>query len=709
MKAPVFEFKLPGVATVRVTGSNEGRYARYCTRIGAVEGDDSAAVDFEASEAGEWTLDGVAAEGGRSRHVRGRPCFYESTYQVRCNFAPEAGVTEAYVLHEMKSVADEFYFEENLLDGRFDFVNSPGQFTFEIDYVAHGKLQKLKLKWWVVSEKINVCKDVKTIKEVIEKENKGFVYSFLSQTKGSAGLSPSASKNNGEWLDIFRRFVEPYVKAVGWIVRSPHLRYQPEVEYVRADRVNRWKPQLVNRLKSMDRERQERTLFRVEKIRPKIDTPENRFVLFTLKKISARLGDLAGQCRKSTGVAERYAKQVEDWKKELERLAAAPFFRAIGTFDGLKQENLVLQRQRGYSKIFETWVALKHALDVTKSGLDAGNRPIWKLYEFWCYLAIRNYLVDRHYEIDWTKSGLGSLATVKDVFSEVDPESDANGDERPDKGHGKCQYVFNDPARNRTITLVYQQSYSNAGSADHDDGLSAHLVEQIPDIVMTIRENGGGGDVFTYLFDAKYRIMSWPSVQNPEKDAAPYKTINEMHRYRDAILYRRQKEAGADKGRLTHEIIGAYVLYPGRADKSFDYKPYIDEENIGAIPLLPGEGGDTALRKYLTAFIDYPGRNEHLGGVIPTRGTTAVVGEGFSEETIPTFALEPNEMPSLSEKAKSVMKVPLAKEARITKMPTLVRLKSNNTAEVIVKVKSRSGGDKTHGLYEIEWTPEGSM
>lgn len=648
MKSVVFEFRIPDVLTVRVTGSNENRYARYRKRI-----DDpnsqldetakaaAAEVEYESSQAGHWTLgNGAASE--LTRKTRGNPAFYESVYQVRCVFDPKAGVSDAFVFHEMKSVADEFYFENALLDGRFDFVNAPGRFTFEIDYVSHHKPQKLKLSWWVVSEKINVLKDAKEIKDAIDRENKGFVYAFLSQTKDRAGLSSKRLTKGDEWLDIFRNFVDPYREAVDWIVRSPHLRYRPEIQYERADKIRRWTPQQANRYRCLDKDMKERYLFRVERIEPKIDTLENRFVLFTLRKISEKLGVLEKQCRLAKGVADAYADRVHAWKMGLDKLKAKPFFRSIGRFDGLRQESLVLQRKRGYAKIYETWVALQHAIDVTKQGLDAGNRPIWKLYEFWCYLVIRDYIKGitengrPRYEIDAAKSGLGSLLRIADVFEDADPEEAEGGAGKHVKGGKKCEYVFKDtrPGATRTIRLTYQQSYSNASSADVDDSLSAHIVEQIPDIVMTIDENDAEKNSYTYLFDSKYQIMSLPSVEDPRQDAAPYKTINEMHRYRDAILYRKQKTAGQTKGRLTHEVIGAYVLFPGRPDSAFDYRPFINEENIGAIPLLPGADGKNILHAYLDKFLGHSSAEGHLRGTIPTRGTSVVIGEMPDESTL---------------------------------------------------------------------------
>jgi len=64
--------------------------------------------------------------------------------------------------------------------------------------------------------------------------------------------------------------------------------------------------------------------------------------------------------------------------------------------------------------------------------------------------------------------------------------------------------------------------------------------EQKPDIVLRLTKPVGGDNTFklTYLFDAKYRLEAdREGVDSPPNDA-----INQMHRYRDAIYYRSNKE-----------------------------------------------------------------------------------------------------------------------------------------------------------------------
>ena len=126
-----------------------------------------------------------------------------------------------------------------------------------------------------------------------------------------------------------------------------------------------------------------------------------------------------------------------------------------------------------------------------------------------------------------------------------------------------------------------------------------------------------GGETFTYLFDAKYRID-----ERGGKDASPAEPINDMHRYRDAILYRSQD----GERKLSRQVVGAYVLYPGRPlPDSYDYQKLIDNENIGAIPLLPGEAGGKALKDFIKTILDKKTPQSHLAADIPTRGTTVVV------------------------------------------------------------------------------------
>jgi hypothetical protein len=190
-----------------------------------------------------------------------------------------------------------------------------------------------------------------------------------------------------------------------------------------------------------------------------------------------------------------------------------------------------------------------------------------------------------------------------------------------------------------------------------------------------------------------------------EIDASPAEPINDMHRYRDAILYRSQD----GERKLSRQVVGAYVLYPGRPlPDSYDYQALIDNENIGAIPLLPGEAGGKALKDFIKTILDKKTPQSHLAADIPTRGTSVVVGAAFSEAAIPTIVLHGSGWPKLTDECHKCVSIPISQAAKMPKnLPALVRLKSNNKAEVIVKVVRESGRSETTAIFDIEWTPKG--
>jgi hypothetical protein len=133
------------------------------------------------------------------------------------------------------------------------------------------------------------------------------------------------------------------------------------------------------------------------------------------------------------------------------------------------------------------------------------------------------------------------------------------------------------------IELFHELRYTSKIS----DNTLSHTVNQEPDIVLRITKNDLKENLqFTYLFDAKYRLVS-DDTENG-KDFPPDDAINQMHRYRDAIFYQDDQESNKPK----KEVIGAYVLFPGAdaADEAENlyFQKSIVKVNIGAYPLIPG-------------------------------------------------------------------------------------------------------------------------
>ena len=591
MSEIVYTYTHGDVFTLKVIGRNTGRYEAYCKRIGVDEGSDGSLVDISTPNGPDKV----------------KPPFFETRYFVRCDFK-DTSAKGAVFFHKMASISEAFDFDGKTLVGVLDFVNAPGKFHFEIVWYRGGVRESAAFDWMVVSEKLNVQSDYKEIVSTIEENAPGLVRAFLAKSKGAAGLIRRDDTNDAIWADIFNEIGDRYQRACEWIVNRPHLKYISEVEYRRAGLVKRWTPGLVNRYATMGEGQRAVALFRTEHISPQVDTVENRFVKFTLRSVVGRLEKFASVCEGHKTVSEVFVKDLRARAAKLAKTMRNPFFASVGRFTGLRQESLVLQRRQGYADIYATWLMLKHTLDTTQTGLAVGHRPISALYEFWCFLRMAD-LLEKDFGFGHPEGMIEGARVYDDLFEEPDP------DKIDTTTLSALTYTYPEK-EGVSVKLLYQQNYGKETS----DGDLAYYNPQRPDIVLVIER---GKDVFTYLFDAKYRID-----ERGGKDASPAEPINDMHRYRDAILYRSQE--GDHK--LSRQIVGAYVLYPGRPlPQSYNYAELIKNENIGAIPLLPGEDGGSALKSFIGEILSKKTPESHLSADIPTRGTTVVVGTDEGE------------------------------------------------------------------------------
>lgn len=130
---------------------------------------------------------------------------------------------------------------------------------------------------------------------------------------------------------------------------------------------------------------------------------------------------------------------------------------------------------------------------------------------------------------------------------------------------------------------------------------------QKPDIFL--EATFANGESIQWIFDAKYRIAE----DGNGKDCAPDDAINQMHRYRDALIHVNKADDGGQE--KTRPILGAFVLYPGWFDEASSNNPYdeaIDAVGIGGFPLLPGRPN-----KWLRDFLESRFGNANMAYKIP--------------------------------------------------------------------------------------------
>jgi len=322
-----------------------------------------------------------------------------------------------------------------------------------------------------------------------------------------------------------------------------------------------------------------------EKIkRDTLDTPENRYV-------KAFLGELCNICYWLDSILDKENKQasqreVRQWENLVSEWLCWPLWKDVGELSHLPSNSQVLQRRSGYREILEADIRLQYGLQLPwERGLEIADtigdiRPIFELYEYWCYFTLRTALRS---VCGLESRTLGDFYVVKENRLHINLK----------RGRvSKIKFSYADSAGSAKVSLFYNRKF-HKGQLDDEYGDGSYSTEFRPDFSMLIESSRRKHWVH---FDAKYRLnmtewkrqMSAPTIEDLEQnlteeteDADLYNKTDlyKMHTYRDAILGSR----------------GAYILFPGtRTEKSVFvrhptevYRSRYIIPSIGAFPLRP--------------------------------------------------------------------------------------------------------------------------
>lgn len=612
-----------GLVEIKMATSDiSNSWKRFKARIGESA---TSYCDYTASRSGTLFLPNIPAGSTslvplseepdikwESRH----PVMFETnTYSITLRFFSIEG--RPSVIHPNKEIEDCFnYFDSDdikFLSGSLDFLNEPGTFTLRYKYKPVGQPERCDtLSFLVVSPKLDTKNDYEHILSAINNEYDNLVYKYL--TKTFQNFKRGGTDNNDLiWLSIFQSVVADYIKAVEFIVNRPNMREQREVRYSRADRIKFWTPALAEKYAQVEvKGRLDNTLFRHEVAKSTLDTLENRFVKYTIESIGKRLTSVINQLFKQYDekvISIEHRAELESYKRAISELAQTPFFRNLGRFEGFKQESLVLQKRTGYAQVYCYWFILQSGLDLHQGTTQIGVRPIWELYELWCFLKMKQLVADI----------LGIDLEANNVADFV--KEDKKSMLEPFKENNVEHTIYFDKEDNH-VELHYQHTYNRTTSGE----VHTATTEQRPDIVLNVAK---GDFTLTYLYDAKYRVLDDANANDMDNtaddyaDYPPSDAINQMHRYRDAIYYGSSRYEHTSK-----EIIGGYILFPGRCtDKKIKERYFyksIETVNIGAFPLLPDsqhpEEEGKLLREHLTDVILGKTKYQQLEKSIPQKG-----------------------------------------------------------------------------------------
>lgn len=542
-----------------------------------------------------------------SEWVEKHPVFFETnSYNFAIEFKNIKG--KPTIMHPNKMVADLFsYFETKtggILTGSINFINEPGKFTLSFTYDTPSQKNRIDhFTFDVVSPKLDTKDDYKSIVETINKEYNELVFKYLTLTFQQFGKKGKTS-NELIWLAIFQEIIGGYLQACDYIVNRPHFKMKREVYFQKPDHIKRWTPRMEERFKEKEAENNDDVFghyFRNELIDTTIDTKENQFVKYSIQQLGKKLQNVIKQLEKnySDAQSEEYKAKLDEYGLQLDKLIHHKMFRTIGKFEGFRQESIVLQKRTGYAQVYCYWLMLQSGLSLFDGTTNIGMKQIWELYELWCFLKMKEMIGSfEQIELDESKESKESM---------LKPFSDSQVEH--------C-VTYQNSQNGDIIELRYQHTYSRITNDTH-----TATTEQQPDIVLNIRK-ANTDFVITYLYDAKYRVLD--DLQDNASDITDEPVpdaINQMHRYRDAIYYGQNRKA------LSKEVIGAYVLFPGRGDDENVRKTYYQKSikniNIGAFPLLPysdKEKEGRLLKEHLKKVILEETEKVQLQNAIPQKG-----------------------------------------------------------------------------------------
>lgn len=580
------------------------------------------------------------------------PVVFETCrYQIRIVFHGVNKDFDPKICHVRKDVEDSFFNdeeqnhkEEKSLTGEVDFLNEPGVFKLEFSYQKNGVNRETFVTFDVVSPKLDTKNDYKSLLREVNEEYENVIYRYLSITLQQ--FSRGRINTEATWMAAFQSVVEDYVKNIKRIIQNPHSQIINFRTSRKAEHIKHWSPAMEERYGEIQKEgKLEEYYFGYNEVRSTHDTMENRFVKYTLHCIGRKLSTIINTVLNSSqeGLSERHRQVWIGHQDSLRKLSKHPFFKSINRYDGMKQESLVLQNRVGYQQIYKDWLKLKRGIDFYNGSASIGTLQIWEIYELWCFIKMKK-LVAAAMGIDYNNPAHEQLIS-EPQGTLLNPFTNSSLEHVVEYHYPKA--VDTDSEERKAIlaaheddivTLHYQHTFNRtSGKGEYGMGINTATTEQRPDIVLNIRKSSGEM-MLTYLYDAKYRVINdrkldkdfeeqdiLENIMLEGGDYPPTDAINQMHRYRDAIYYSKDHEPYRSK-----EIIGGYILFPGRGDdehiKQRYYSASVESVNIGAFPLLPNS--DTLLRQHLEDILmNFTNTNVHVAKAKPQRSLAYITEE----------------------------------------------------------------------------------
>jgi hypothetical protein len=553
---------------------------------------------------------------GSAKHAEltlNSPLFFENTqYQFEWVFFSE--VTNVRLTHRSQSVNEAFRFAPEVktargmvparLTGTINTGNDVGWLRLPLTFELNGKTQTQHIAFEVLPTKMALHQDLPAMYQAIDKVYPLWRFSLVEKTEQDAATSQQRGHFPLMWLANFAALRVRFDQGLKVICAAPHSRLQPTVANIKAAKLKGRLPhKLAEQVKQDFANGQYDKRYAVEKKQLSVDTPENRFIKMAVSKSKRQLAEFEQKLRQSNQAPERqrlsgsFLNELHSWQQPLQKVLGQSFLKEVGAYTGLNRESLVLQQKTGYSAVYRIWQELKFYLDVFGNQSSISMKSVAEIYEVWCFLCLKQILEQ---DLGFELVGNGAVELKQNDFFEYQLKDGFAGAFRFKRSDGV------------TARLAHEPKFTKKGKS-----IRSYLVSQEPDIVLEVtlpksahltKADSGSSEEkqFIWLFDAKYRIKTDKnrfddsSEDIESMDYVPDDAINQMHRYRDALIrlsepHGPESPSSGNTGqspKKSRPVFGAFALYPGFFDQATNPNPYaaaIEEVGIGAFALLPSQ------------------------------------------------------------------------------------------------------------------------
>jgi hypothetical protein len=524
------------------------------------------------------------------------PVFFENKlYDIEFTFderlKKEFKVNAPTIEHRLRSIEDSFHYSERThsLRASIDTANNIGWFRLELVYQFENETYRQSFSFEVLPTKIDLASDFQKMNQSIDEEYPLWRFSLAEKTQHQMkAVKQPHSQFLLLWLAQFESLWSDLEKGLKQVVNAPHSRLVATHRSVKMDRLKgRLTPKLEQAVSQAKANRQWDMRFRLDKKILSVDTPENRFIKSVVLSSISKLTKIVNQLQENQRepdkqrISDSFFSKLTHWQTSMRFFQRQPMFKEVGNFTGLSSESLVLQQKPGYARVYTIWQQLKWYLELLQGQNNLSLRSIAELYEIWCFLEVRRILLELGFEqsesarVPMVNNGI--KVSMKDGMK------------------GAFSFKRDDGVE---IRLAHEPEFNKKGSP-----IKSWITTQIPDILLEV--TFVDGQQFVWIFDAKYQIKKDSNKDrgaNDQGDLAPDDAINQMHRYRDALIH--QNKSNNEQIVKSRPVFGAFALYPGFHTQTSTPNPYegaINEIGIGAFSLLPSENNEGSY--WLTEFL----------------------------------------------------------------------------------------------------------